>query len=95
MVFDLLKSKSNDWNKIARELMPGDGGFRYRIELERSNCEDENKLEKVIYKWIERQSTPVTWNTLCQLFEKLQYCDLLTELGNKSVLLSFELSLLF
>ena len=72
-VSDLLRHKANSWNKIAREL---EVEFHYREEIERSIrfSQNEQKLESVLYHWIESDRN-ATWETLIDALKKLKYMD--------------------
>ena len=68
-VFCLLKSKSNAWDAIGRELgVPFDvrEGI-YNLGAART---DENKLEKVLNSWLESHCSETSWNHLMEVLQK-------------------------
>ncbi len=68
-VFVLLQDKSSRWDDIGRVLKVS---YDYRQTL---RGEDGNKLERVLYKWIESKCSEVSWSHLINSLEDLELCD--------------------
>ena len=75
-VFEILKSKSVQWDDFARELRIPDN---FRDGLSCSNLSFDKKLEEILKKWMESKSRPVSWSTLLDVLEKLEMRDLMRE----------------
>ena len=73
-VFNLLKIKSAHWDDFARDLFL-DYSFRELLKHEDSLTAME-KLERVLKKWIECESSDVTWSNLMQVLKRLQFLDI-------------------
>ena len=68
-VFKLLKSKSNSWDDIARELQVD---INKRDDLRKEVAfSNDRKLEEVLENWIDSETSPVTWNTIIEMLEEL------------------------
>lgn len=78
-VFELLKSISFQWDAIGREL----GVTHNDREIIRTDItmDTQRKLEEVIYKWIQSECTPVTWDNLVQALDRLHHQDVIKEIG--------------
>ena len=80
VVYNLLRDRAYQWNRIGRELgLP----YGYREELKREIVQtlvqttDEDKLESVIMKWEQSQCSDVTWSNVIKVFKILQFNDLI------------------
>ena len=73
-IFQLLQPISSQWNKIGHSLRV-DFDFRRSLELSVQNNDD--RLEKVLHKWIESECSSVTWEHLIHVLK--------TDLDNKSL----------
>lgn len=81
-VFNLFKCKSANWREI---------GMQFGVEMnDRDNIArdltyptPENKLEAVLHKWIESECSPVTWDHVAEVLEKLEYRDLKAKIIGK------------
>ena len=68
-VFMLTESQSARWEAIGRRLnVP----LNFRKTLRGSNSSAEEKLEEVLDKWIESQSTSVTWSYFIKALEGIE-----------------------
>ena len=76
-VFELLKKISNEWNNIGRGL-----GIELndRDTIKKEGQDQKDRLERVVVKWIESKTTNVTWGTLMEVMEKLEYRDIVKEI---------------
>ena len=74
-VYDLLKPKSAQWNKIGEELGVS---FNDRDDLLSDiTRRKENKLEAVLNIWIESKCSEVSWSHLhCILQDELCYTEI-------------------
>ena len=77
-VYKLLKKKSTYWDDFARDL-DLDINFREELKREGSTTTGGSKLERVIIKWIESESSDVTWNNLIEVLEGLEFLDIARE----------------
>ena len=65
----LTESQSARWEAIGRRLnVP----LNFRKTLRGSNSSAEEKLEEVLDKWIESQSTSVTWSYFIKALEGIE-----------------------
>ena len=71
--FNILKKKAGDWDDFAREFdIPDD----IREDLRKDNSRNSRaKLEAVLKKWIELSPSPVTWQTIIDVLEELEFRD--------------------
>ena len=65
----MLNCLSVDWDKIGRELKVD---RKYREELRGKPEESDYKLESVLCKWSESESSDVNWDTIMKVLERLQ-----------------------
>ena len=75
-VYQLLKSKSANWEDFARELRVKENDrkeFRKFIIL----SSEEDILEKVLTKWTQSETSEVTWKYILNVLKGLEYIDLL------------------
>ena len=72
-VFNLLKKKSADWDDFARELNIDDN---LREELAIDGTHIRAKLEKVLKKWINGETSEVTWQNIIDVLEGLEFIEL-------------------
>ena len=79
-VFKLLKSKSNDWDKLARELHI-DYNVRGALKANMA-LNSENKLEQVLNNWIDSECSAVTWEKLLEALESFEAKRLAREVKN-------------
>ena len=79
-VYRLLKKKSADWRAFRKELRLDDN---YEEKLGR-NCSltDEDRLAKVLAKWIEKQPSPVTWNNILEVLKELELLNIAQKVKN-------------
>lgn len=72
-VYQILCGKSNEWNEIGRGLkVPYD----YRQGLKNMAISNKDKLEDVINKWFESESSEVTWGALLEVLRDIEFMDL-------------------
>ena len=69
-VYQLLKSKSANCEDFAREL-------RVKENDRPQNLNHEDNLEKVLTKWIQSETSEVTWKYILNVLKSLEYIDLL------------------
>ena len=74
-VYDLLKKKSAHWDEFALELKVGDN-FRQELRSEGAATSSRIKLEKVLTKWIDSETSDVTWSNIINMLEELEFLDL-------------------
>ena len=75
-VFNLLRSKAFNWDDVGRELqIPF--GFREELRREGVMATPENKLERVLRKWVVSECSGVTWSKVIEVLNKLQFKDLI------------------
>ncbi len=75
-VHKLLSPHSYEWDRIGRALRVP---YSYRRELESHGeriCND-SRLERVLNKWIETESVPVTWDRLIEGLEEIELRDVI------------------
>lgn len=74
-VFRLLKSKAYKWYAIGRELQVP---YPFREGLKREGVvnTDEEKLEKVIVKWMESECLEVSWDSLIRVLKMLDFAEM-------------------
>ena len=75
-VFKILKNKSAQWDRFARELQIPDN---HRDGLKSSNLSDDEKLEAILRKWMESETRPVSWNTVMDVLNELEMRDSMRE----------------
>ena len=76
-VFRLVKPRSASWSMIARELGVE---LLYRQELEDSKQIDyEDKLERILIRWLESESSAPTWETIIDVLRKLRFTDVVRD----------------
>ena len=73
-VYHLLKEKSADWNGFRRELWL-DGNYGDTLARDRS-LTDDDRLDKVLTKWIDTRSSPVTWNKILEMLRELELLNI-------------------
>ena len=76
-VYELLSKRSARWDNFARALKI-DINFREKLQRE-SFTTDESKVESILRKWIESESSDVTWSNLIEVLEQLQFLDVARE----------------
>ena len=69
-VYQLLKSKSANWEDFAR-------GLRIKENDRPQLKSHEDNLEKVLTKWIQSETSEVTWKYILNVLKSLEYIDLL------------------
>ena len=74
-VYDLLKKKSAYWEEFALELKLGDS-FRQELRREGAVTTSRIKLDKVLMKWIDSETSDVTWSNIINMLEELEFLDL-------------------
>ena len=62
------------WDEIARELGVD---WNYREELRGKPEESDYKLESVLYKWSQSESSAVNWDTIMKVLERLSQREVL------------------
>lgn len=73
-VFELLKNKSAQWENIAIHFKVE---ANYRKGVRAESITPEIKLDSVLWKWVESECTDVTWCTVVNVLNALQYSDVL------------------
>ena len=73
-MYHLLKEKSADWNGFRRELQL-DGNYGDELARDRS-LTDDDRLDKVLTKWIEAQLSPVTWSMILEMLRELELLNI-------------------
>lgn len=81
-VFKLLRCKSTAWQDIGREL-DLDYCDREQILKNIQKPKDEDKLEDVLYKWIESECSEVSWDNLYKVLKELKLNDVAQKLQQK------------
>ena len=76
--YKLLKKKSANWDDFARDL-DIELNFREDLQREGSTRTSGSKLERILIKWIESESSDVTWSNLIEVLEGLEFLDLVRE----------------
>ena len=77
-VVRLLIVEARFWNSIGRVLKVS-FQFREELRLEGIQSSFENKLERVLHKWVESESSEISWNTIISMLKELK----LEETANK------------
>ncbi len=75
-VFNLLKVKAVQWNDIGREFKVS-FGYCEELRMEGIMSTAENKLERVLYRWVQSECSDVTWNKVIEVLKILQFNDLI------------------
>ena len=57
------------WYVLGREL---DVSFEYRLQLEKKNLSDEDKLECILQKWLEIKTKSATWSNLIEALKAIE-----------------------
>ncbi len=68
-VHKLLSPNSYKWDDIGRALRVS---YSYRREVERERISDVTRLERVLAKWKESKSVPVTWDKLIEGLDEIE-----------------------
>ena len=69
-MFRLTEHISSHWNDLGQEL---EVSYNYREQLRsEAYSSDEDKLEEILSKWIESESSLVTWSTLVEALEAIE-----------------------
>ena len=71
----MLKKKSAHWDDFARELNIDDNS-RQELAIEGNTTTSRTKLEKVLIKWINSQTSEVTWKNIIDALEGLEFIEL-------------------
>ena len=66
----MLNEKSADWNAFRRELQL-DGNYGDTLARDR-NLTDDDRLDKVLRKWIDTRPSQVTWRKILEILEVLK-----------------------
>ena len=74
-VYKLLRTKSAEWEEFARELKIDDN-YRKQLRLLTTASADDI-LDKVLARWIQSESSEVTWRCILNVLKELKYIDLL------------------
>ena len=77
-VYELLSKRSAHWDNFARALKI-DINFREKLQRKSFTITEESKVESVLIKWIESESSDVTWSNLIEVPEQLQFLDVARE----------------
>ena len=77
-VYELLSKRSAHWDDFARALKI-DINFREKLQRESFTITEESKVESVLIKWIESESSDVTWSNLIEVLEQLQFLNVARE----------------
>ena len=65
------------WNDLGRELYIS---LDYREQLRRDvSLSTKNKLERILSKWMDSESRPVTWSTLVEALEAIECKDIASQ----------------
>ena len=71
----MLKKKSAHWDDFARELNIDDNS-RQELAIEGNTTTSRSKLEKVLVKWINGETSEVTWKYIIDVLEGLEFIEL-------------------
>ena len=73
-MFNLLRKQAYRWDDIGREFRVP---YSDREELRREGVQScpENKLERVLWKWVESKCSDVTWRKVIEVFQLLELDD--------------------
>ena len=75
----LIRSHSFHWNRLGQVL---EVSFDYRKELKSSKETNIDRLEKVLEKWIDSESVPVTWGRLIEALEEIELKGVIRSVRN-------------
>ena len=75
-VYQLLKSKSANWEDFARELRVKEND-RKQLRKSIQWLSEEDILENVLTKWTQSETSEVTWKYILNVLKSLEYIDLL------------------
>ena len=75
-VYKLLRTKSAEWEEFARELKIDDN-YRKQLRPLIITSTDDDILDKVLARWIQSESSEVTWRCILNVLKELKYIDLL------------------
>ena len=53
--------------------------YNFRQQLHKDSLTANAKLEKVLRKWMQSESSDVTWSNLFEVLEQLQFLDIASE----------------
>ena len=71
--YRLLKRSSLEWNSFGRELGVD---WDFREGLRKESTSNAEKLERVLAKWSESHCSEVSWNTIIEMLEELEFVDM-------------------
>ena len=73
-VFEVFQPKAHQWFDIGKCLNV-DFGYRRSLRNQGIQSGDTDKLEKVLQNWFASRLSPVTWENLARVSNKLQFKD--------------------
>ena len=73
--YRLLKRRSVEWDSFGRELGV-DWDFREGLRKEGGTTSNNNKLERVLVKWSQSHCSEVSWDTIIEMLEELEFVDM-------------------
>ena len=76
----ILKNKSAKWNSIGEVL---EVPFNDREELRQDARDASEKLEAILEKWFQSNSSQVTWEMFKSALKKLKYNDCVRDVESK------------
>ena len=76
--FNLLSDCSSLWDEFARELKV----VKLRDELQCKMGSNDHKLESVLKKWIQLQTSDVTWDNIIKVLISLERLDMAQKVKN-------------
>ena len=79
-VYHLLNKKSAKWNHVRIELGL-DANFGDSL-LQNPGLDGNDRLDRVLTKWIEAQPSPVTWAKILEILKSLKWIDIVKEVND-------------
>ena len=76
--YRFLKRRSVEWDSFGRELGV-DWDFREGLRQEGGTTSNNNKLERVLVKWSQSHCSEVSWDTIIEMLEELEFVDMAKE----------------
>ena len=71
----LLRTKAANWEEFARDLGIGDN-YRSQLKEESRTSSAEKILDKILTKWIDSETSEVTWKKIIDVLTGLEYIAL-------------------
>lgn len=75
--YKLTKRHSKLWNEFGLEL---EVSRNYREELRDRSTSNDDRLEAILYEWMQSENVPVTWSALLDALEEMKLRDLIRDI---------------